>query len=269
MTQNFTLKGGVTVTRKEPKSIRREKPDNRIGFYFDILNEHSLSIQNSITDNYIENNTSIQDYIAQAPITISLRGMIGEVVYVPPMNALNKIDSAFAQRFGTTITDKLGPITALLPSVSNITQAARNAVQYAEASYRRYKKIINSFGEGTTRLTRLENVYDHLRNLRDNNDLLIVETPYQVFDNMAIQSITLRQGNTKYSSDIEITLKQINYASTRTTEPNEDVMAKYNATQRTEEANHGKAQGVNVDNTIVGEWAVKLGAAPGGGIRRH
>lgn len=271
----LVLAGGVTVSRKADKSIRypEQMPDPRIALYFDTIEEHTLNIQNQITDNYIENNTSIQDHIAHAPITISMRGLIGEVVYKPPMTALNKIigkiDTPLAQKYGIFISDKLSPIPALLPSVSNVTQLARNAVQYVEASYRRYEKIIKSFGEGRYRQTRLEEVFDKLKTLRDFNDLLIVETPYQVFDNMVIQSITLRQGNINYTSDIEITLKQINYASTYNTEPNKKVMAMYNAIQRANEANHGKAQGQRVDSTFIGELAVKyLGANPSGGIRR-
>lgn len=43
----------------------------------------------------------------------------------------------------------------------------------------------------------------------------------------------------------------------------------YNAIQRANEANHGKAQGQRVDSTFIGELAVKyLGANPSGGIRR-
>lgn len=269
------ITGGVTVTRKEPKSIRlkEQMPDPRIALYFDTIEEHTISIQNQITDNYIENNTSIQDHIAHSPITIIMRGLIGEVVYKPPMTALNKIrgklNNPYISNFGITISDKLSLIPALLPSVSNVTQIARNVAQYTEASYRRYEKIIKNFGEGGYRQSRLEEVYDKLKTMRDYNDLLIVETPYQVFDNMVIQSVTLRQGNVNYVSDIEMTLKQINYASTYTTEPNLEVMAMYNAVQRTDTANHGKAQGVSLDNTIIGDWAVRFGANPTGGIRRH
>lgn len=266
------IAGGVTVTRQEPKSIRlkEQMPDPRIALYFDTIEEHTLSIQNQITDNYIENNTSIQDHIAHSPITISMRGLIGEIVYKPPMKAINeiigKINTPFIQNYGITISNKLSPIAALLPPVSNVTQVARNAVQYVEASYRRYEKIIKSFGQGGYRQTRLEEVYDKLKIMRDYNDLLIVETPYQVFDNMVIQSLTLRQGNVNYASDIEITLKQINYASTYTTEPNLEVMAMYNAVQRTDPANHGKAQGVSASKDWLNKWKL-LGATPGSGIR--
>lgn len=268
MTQNYTLSGGasenVILTSKEGKSFRHKTdiPDNRISLYFDIITEHSVSIQNQITDNYIENNTAIQDQIAHSPLVVSLSGLIGEVVYIPPAKALDwlykktnlKIQDFANQNVmanNNLLTDKLLAIPALLPPADNITQAAKNTVQYVESSVNRYIKIFKSFGEDDLgKMTRLESVYDSLKKMRDYNDLLIVETPYTVFDNMVILSVTLRQGNENYTSDIQLTLKQINFAQTYTTQPDTSVMAKYNAIPRTTEANHGKAQGVSNDSFI-------------------
>lgn len=263
-TQTLTLQGGVSVTAESSNAVSDEllmKSETRL--YFDIINEHSVSIQNQITDNYIENNTAIQDHIAQSPIVISLRGLSGEVVYTPPVKALNWMYSeanTFIQKnfnagnimANTNIlTDKLTAIPALLPPVDNVTQMAKNAVQYVESSVNRYVKIFKNFTSDHDRQTRLEQIYNDLADLRAANVLMLVETPYAVFHDMAIQSITLRQGDLNYITDIELTLKQINYATTYTTKPDTSVMAKYNAIPRTEEANHGKAQGITSDTTIL------------------
>lgn len=277
------LTGGVTVTAQDTSVVSDElQLKSFAGLYFDIIQEHSVSLQNQITDNYIENNTAIQDHIAHSPLVVSLRGLSGELVYTPPMKALNwaySQSNQFAQgvfNAGSTmantniLTDKLTVIPALLPPVDNVTQMAKNAVQYVESSVNRYIKIFKNFTSDTQRQTRLQQIYEDLAALRAANVLLAVETPYADFYDMAIQSITLRQGNENHITDVELTLKQINYASTLTTKPDESVMAKYNAIQRTEEANHGKAQGVEVDsNTIIGSWAVKFGAKPGGGVRKN
>lgn len=256
-----TISGGVSVTVQSGSVSNPLLPDNKAGVYFDIIHEHSLSLQNQITDNYIENNTAIQDHIAHSPLVISLRGLSGEVVYKPPQFALNWAyknvnsfiqDRAADRRVSNNmlLTDKLTVIPALLPPVDNATQMAKNAVQYVEASVNRYIKIVEGFTSTDYRQTRLEQIYNDLAALRDNNALLIVETPYQAFDNMAIQSITLRQGEQNYITDIELTLKQINYATTLTTEADTSVMSIYNACARAEEANLGKAQGVNKDSII-------------------
>lgn len=261
-----TISGGVSVTVQSGSVSNPLLPNNKAGVYFDIIQEHSLSLQNQITDNYIENNTAVQDHIAHSPLVISLRGLSGEVVYKPPQFALNEmykninsfIQDRFADRSTSNnmlLTDKLTVIPALLPPVDNVTQMAKNAVQYVEASVNRYVKIVKGFTSTDYRQTRLEQIYNDLAALRDNNALLIVETPYQAFDNMAIQSITLRQGDQNYITDVELTLKQINYATTLTTKPDTSVMSIYNACARAEEANHGKAQGVDVNrDSILSKW---------------
>ncbi len=261
-TQTPLLETGITVTATATAADEL-LIKNQTGLYFDIINEHSVSIQNQITDNYIENNTAIQDHIAQNPTVISLRGLSGEVVYTPPVTALNwmysKANTAIQKTFNSgnmmantnILTDKLTAIPALLPPVDNVTQMAKNVVQYVEASVDRYVKIVKNFTSDLDRQTRLEQIYNDLIALRAANVLMYVETPYAVFQDMAIQSITLHQGDQNYITDIELTLKQINFATTYTTKPDESVMAKYNAMQRTEEANHGKAPGVEVNRDSI------------------
>lgn len=241
------------------------------GLYFDVILEHSISLQNQITDNYIENNTAIQDHIAQSPTVVSLRGLSGEVVYTPPTKALDwtyskvntsiqKIANRSNMANTNILTDKLTVIPALLPPVDNITQIAKNAVQYVEASVNRYTKIIKNFTSDTIKQTRLQQIYNDLSDLRAANVLFIVETPYTAFADMAIQSITLRQGNENYITDVEMTLKQINYATTYTTKPDTDRLAYYNALQRTDVENCGKAQGITIDKTSalkkIAQWRI-------------
>lgn len=240
------LKGSVEVTAQ---NLINNEPNNNIGFYFDIIQEHSISIQNQITDNYLENNTSVQDHIAQSPIVINLRGISGEVVFTPPTNYFNKIKDTIDDKI--PFASKLAPLSQLLPQVDNYTQAARDLVQLVETNTERVKKIAKTFTSEFDKKDRLESIYDKLMLLRTNNTALRVETPFKVYDNMFIQSLTLRQGDLKYSGDIEMNLKQINYANVEVTKPNEEVMAKYNAYARAQEANNGKAQGVNVNNSII------------------
>mgnify|MGYP007049376023 CR=1 FL=1 len=249
-----TLKGAIVSTQKETK----EEFPHEISLYFNIIQEHSISLQSQITDHYIENNTAVQDQIAKSPLVVTLKGLVGEVVFEAPKSFYDKADSFIEDKFGFSVADKLGPIASLYPPVSNLNQVARNTVQYVEASVNRYKQIIGSAVDlftGDQKETKLREVFRKLQVLRANDALLTIITPYTENDyplaNMAIQSITLRQGNENYVSDLEVTLKQLNFSDTGTTEPNTDVMSKYNATQRTEEANHGKAQGVETNNSIL------------------
>lgn len=255
-TQTTTLQGGVS----ENAVILT---DNNIGHWFSTIVEDTLNLQSQITDNYIENNTAIQDHIAISPLTVTLRGYVGEVEFRPPVSFSNflvtgKYDEyASTDKYDPVIAEKLSPLAALLPPVDNVTQMAKNAAQYVETSFNRYKRIykqLNSLGKkGQKQATESVQQYtaQRLKEMWENRTLVEVISPYGFYENMAIQSISFIQGNTTTQSELSVTLKQINYATTRTTKPNDKVMAIYNACQRTEEANHGKAQGVEVNRDSI------------------
>lgn len=233
--------------------------DNKVVIYFDVIEEHSLSLTSQITDNWTENNTVINDHIANQPIVINLRGISGELVYVPSTTkgTLNTLYDVANSLSGNTAikTDKLTVIPALIPPVDNITQMAKNAITYSEASSKRYKKIIQNFLNPSVRQSRLKEIYRNLSILRENKTSIIVSTPYDTFDNMYIQSLTLRQGNQSYITDIELSLKQLNFVGTETTKADQSVLAQFNQYQRAAETNKGKVQGVN--SSIIGDMVSK------------
>lgn len=237
--------------------------DKNIGHWFSIIKEDTLSFQSQITDNYIENNTSIQDHIALNPEVITLRGYIGEVEFRPPVTFTNYLVNGKYDiynnndEYNSFITEKLSPLTALLPPVDNVTQMAKNTVQYVESSFNRYKRIYNQIIELSKNKQKqvTESVQQYaaknLRNMWKNRTLVEVVSPFGFYQDMAIQSVTLTQGDTTMQSELSVTLKQLNYAETNTTEPDTATLAWYNAIARTDEANHGKAQGVEEERSTI------------------
>ena len=259
---NVVLTGGISVTVQD---AQKEFINNNVGYYFDIIREHSVSIQNQITDNYLENNTAVQDHIAHNPITVILGGLAGEVYFTPPTKTLDKLYSKYntfmQSKFNNDtmaneymMSDKLLAIPALIPAVDNVTQIAKNAVQYVESSYKRFEKVVKGFKNKEIKETRLWQIYRELKDLSDTNTALLVETPFTVFDNMFIQSISLRQGNENFVTDIEITLKQIQYADVSLTAADEKVLSKYNAYARAEVENNGKAKSVQTNDSLLYQW---------------
>lgn len=251
-----TLKGGIT--KDEPTA---EVFTDDAVYYFDIINEHSLQLENQITDNWVENNTAVQDHIAHSPITISLRGLIGEVVIVPnEKTEAELLERAKLESNKQNTIDKLTSITSIVPIVDNYTQLAMNAYDYVNASYNRYKSIYDRFtiagaNQNTPMDTyfgikgsektepKLQKIYRKLSVKRANNSSFIVKTPWAEFQNMYIQSLVFRQGEENYVSDIEVTFKQINFSNVTVTNPDKNVMAQYNAHSRAQEQNGGLAQG--------------------------
>lgn len=255
MSQNYLINNAIqNAVGNSYKGIGAklivQSSEKNVGYYFDIVEEHSLSIQNQITDNFLENNTAVQDHIAHNPITVSLNGLSGEIIFEQPNWILNQT----AQGYNNVPTDKLQILPALIPQVDNVTQIAKNTIQYVESSYKRYEKIIKRFTNQSVKTTRLKQIYRDLKGLSDSNIALFVVTPYATFENMYIQSITLRQGNENYITDVGVTLKQVQYANVGVTEADQNVLAKYNEFARAKVENNGKAKSIQTNDSLLYSW---------------
>ena len=255
-TQKTTLFGGI-MTWAENDVI-----DNNLAIYFDVITDHSISITNAVTDNYLENNSAIQDAIAHAPIECSINGLIGELVYVPTTNNakyLGKLYDAIntkmeLKKIGAdkikgnyrdyVTTDKLSAIGQILPPVDNLTQLAKNAVVYVEETINRYQKIYKNFKRNINDKTKIQSVYETLKSLRDTNTALIVTTPFTTLYDMYITSVELHQGNEAHIANLSISLKQLNFTEIKTTEADQNVLSKYRKIAQANTENYGKADGI-------------------------
>lgn len=246
--------------------------------FFQTVTDDTITFQSQITDNWVENNTAIQDHITISPVTITMRGFIGELFYTSEQaqkdyeselaqaNAINSKDTillGFGQYYTQTDLDgKLTAISAYFPEVSNITQKAQNMWDLREASKRKAERIskvltgkanntltaqMNSYSGLSSNLqkSKLKEITESLKDYWINRKSFIANTPFGDFDNMYIQSVSLHQGNENFIGEIEITLKQLRFAQTLTTKANEEVLSKYNAYAQAQEENYGNAQGTN------------------------
>lgn len=288
--QSSVLQAAISVTAPAATEIAAKTIELKtaVEYYFDVISEHSIEMINQITDNYVENNTAIQDHIAQNPLVISISGISGEKVFRYDPTVANQLLAEArlqAAKMGNSINfnnlqaesfwdlvglgsyakdlNKLSAIPVLYPPVSNYVQVAKNAVELVDAAVSKYRNIYDSIfnkekgsstevlGENILTETRLKEIYNNLAQLRANNIALVVSTPYGIFPDMYIQSVRLRQGNELYVTDIEMSLKQLRFSNVTTTAADKDVMAKYNAYARAEVENNGIAQGINEDVSII------------------
>lgn len=292
LTDEITKQTSVTVPEAALK-IQLSKSSFRY-LFFHTVNDDTVNFQSNITDNWVENNTAIQDHIAISPVTITMRGLIGELVYTSEQ-AAKEYESVLAQANyenskGIVLADfgnfykfrdngKLTAISAYFPEVSNVTQLAQNIWDRHEAAQKKAERIGNILtGQANNNLSAKMNAYSGLNsNLQESQLKIICEdikdywinrvsftvnTPFGDFDNMYIQSVTLHQGNENFIGDVDVTLKQIRFAETLTTEADKDVLAKYNAYAQAQEQDNGKAGG---ENTALADMA---GLAPGVGVKR-
>lgn len=283
-----TLQGAIALTAPAvnvPTSIdeivQNINTENSVNYYFDVITDDSIEMMNQITDNYLENNTAIQDHIGHSPLVITLSGIAGvgkNVFRYDPEVANQLLQEARFQsaKMGYGINfnnlqadsfwdlvglgsqakelNKLSAISVLYPPVSNYIQVAKNVAEIVDASVSKYTNIYQSIfgkennneqilGDFAEESNKLQQIFTELKRLRDNNIALTVTTPYGIFSNMYLQSVRFHQGNELYVTDIEITLKELRFSEVTTTAADKDVLAKYNAYAQAEMENNGKAQG--------------------------
>ncbi len=185
--------------------------------------EQTAHLQSDITDHYIEDNTALQDQIALKPEEITTHGFIGELNDVAP----------FALAIAKTIANKLTTVGAYLPSLSvsallaynqafQLYQVAQNAVNSGVAAW---STITNVGGEsviGSNGLsiqpnqTKQQVMFQQFYGYWRNRTLFTVQTPWAVFQNMAIKDLrAIQDATTNVISDFEITFKMIRIASTQ------------------------------------------------------
>ena len=214
--QNPPNANGLPSTAAQPPAI-----------LFHYEGEQTVSLESDITDHYIEDNTAIQDQIALRPETITTHGFIGELNDVAPA-ALAAIQA---------LADKLTVISAYVPVLSTtaliayaeafqLYQVGANALNSGVSAWNTLngvggESVIN--GQGITlqaNQTKQQVAFQQFYGYWRNRTLFTVQTPWAVFQNMAIKSLrAIQDAETRMITDFEVTFKIIRMAQSITTAP--------------------------------------------------
>lgn len=226
MLDDLTLKGGISTT-----VISTTLGDKGVAILFDVVDDETLTTEAAITDNYIQNNHSVQDHIAIKPKIYRLRGCVGEVVFRSESdlyNWLNKEETRTNHPVLAKTMDIMKPITAVSPIISSYTQAAINVVKQIESSYNRYKKIFKDWKSPNPILNkRQQEVVSILNFILENRievslkslkfDYSSPELQINYNNKYFLQSVSSHQGANDFITDIEITVKEVRMAETQVT----------------------------------------------------
>lgn len=202
------------------------------GFKFHIPQTEAIKLENDITDHYTETNSPIQDHIAQKPITITLTGLVGDYFY-----SVNQIEDKLA-RIVPTLTlvkefiPKLSAAAAFLKAkklsqinpFKNKNQLANNpqnpmlqgGVQTVAVSDFSAMDLFALFQQLYKLKSAQTRAYIFFECLWKSRGLVTVETTWKRFNNMAVQSISVRRDNNADITDFSVTFKQISTVSTLT-----------------------------------------------------
>lgn len=180
-------------------------PD-KVAFMFAYRDEDNVDLRSDITDHFTEENTAIQDQIALRPIEITLHGFIGELT--------DSLPGKYQQ-----IKNAIGQLSLLGIYLPELTVAALAAYNEAEQIYRVGASAVETLQQAFpmltdgTQQTKQQKAYNYFEEKWRARTLFQVQTPWRMFDNMAILSLRASQdGSSRYISDFKITFKQIQFA---------------------------------------------------------
>lgn len=188
------------------------------GFLFDIIDDEEIIIESMITDNYVEDNYAVQDHVSLKPVRFTLRGYVGEIT--------NAFQEVLAQIF--IATQALPTVGGLFPQfnvqdtqfyakTTQVAQAAQNVVNQANNLY-------SLFSDASTTANKQEKAFQYFYQMWKTRQLCVVETPFGVFDSMAIETLrALQSGQNNEIADFTITFKQIRTTSSITLTPQTQV----------------------------------------------
>ncbi len=221
------------------------------GFIFDIPDTETLRLQSDITDHFTENNSFINDHIVRKPVMITLTGFIGEQVFRPPAGfpgAAQEISNRLS-----TVPAYLGDLTPGAVQVAQETvQKAQSVMSGINQAIDRVQNLVEAFDGLGSEDTLQKKAYRTLFALWKSADLVTVQTPWNYYDNMVIQSISFRQdGDSKFISDISVTLKEFRVAEVRTVNYDDNQFPPREEIQSGEVEDQGIIRGEDVDSSFL------------------
>jgi hypothetical protein len=190
----------------KPLGVNGSKGIN--GYVFDILGDEEMSFDSDITDHFVELNYSIQDHIALRPLEFTLKGYVAELNdYFPQslLDILTQIQSLgligdYTPEFTTQATQIYNKIIAVTSQVNQVINEAQNI----------YSVFINS----STTATKQQSAFNLFMTMWNSRQLCTVETPWAVFNNLAIKNIhVMQRDDSRFVTEFSVTFKQIRTAS--------------------------------------------------------
>jgi hypothetical protein len=183
------------------------------GWLFDVKKTEQIDNEADITDHYMEDNNFINDHIVRKPIIINLSGYIGKLV--ARKSDISEAISSFLSGNLSTVSAYLGEYgqqtMQKMQEVISQSQSYANTVNQAIEKTKDIVKQFKSFPGAAE--SAIEEAYNSLYAFFLSEDLLSVQTPFGLFDNMKIQklSMTVPEDSEDYT-DISITLKTMRFA---------------------------------------------------------
>lgn len=202
-----------------------EAPKGIGGFIFNIVTDDTVDLSSQITDHYTENNVAMQDHIALDAVRVTVRGLVGEIESMMPTatqreRALSMANVPDAMAADPTLgKNGTGGNNAMYTSIIKSASDSYNKIEKqknASINSAKVGSIYSVFRQKVSRPTnqsKQEYIFRFFYTSWRSKMLFTVETPWGIFDKMAIERIHVNQAaDTRFASDFTLTFKQIRTA---------------------------------------------------------
>ena len=183
------------------------------GFVFDGDGETQVTHTTAITDNVIEDNSVIHDHIATKPVKLKMVRYMGEL-------ALKK--ETPLQALAGKIVPVLAPVVAFAPKMVSVTKNVTDIVNKTKPmnldALSTADDLYSLFKNLNPRASNKQKAYIYFKALAEKGIPVSVQTPFQYFQNMVIETITATETeDNEEVSNFSLEMKQLRYASVTTT----------------------------------------------------
>ena len=210
----FDVLKKLSTNQQQIALVRPNNPPPGIaGYLFDIPDEEVWELRTEISQHFIEDNTTIQDQMALPPERFTVRGMVAELVFVPPTT--NQIASPV-----DPLVDNPSMVPQLTPGVQQTqdqTVATNDATEGSLESAQSLYSVYDRLSGQQPNQTKQAKIALYFYQLWKGRQLFSVETPWGTMNNMGISLARFEQsGETKGRSDFTITFEHIRFAQSPT-----------------------------------------------------
>lgn len=230
------------LDEKSTTLLKPKSAEGISGWITDVPIREDITLSADITPLVVENGSFITDHIVRKPARITLSGLIGE----------NVVKREVGGQPVQEITNRLGESEAYLgdytPGMLQNTEKASTQSQESLSSINqrisRSQNVVEPFSGEDDAPSRQYKLYQEIKALFNTNAVVTVQTPWDYYETMMIETITAQQGEeTEEITDVSVTLKEIRFAETNFVAFDETLFPPRVDIQAEEEQDGGTVQG--------------------------
>lgn len=189
------------------------KPKERVGiggFWMLATVNESINMNSKIPTAWLEDGSAAQDHIVLDPTTITIDGEVSDI-WIERNVAMEAITRTQAQ-IGTIATYLPTRTQSQVQKINAITNDATDKIREIERAYENGKQLAGFFGVSNAEKNIREQFIDHIESIHYGKVLISIETPYRVYDNMALPSIQINRDNQFEALTFKITAQKMRFA---------------------------------------------------------